>query len=371
MGIESHDILAPTMTFDQFKECVRSNSALFRKRDGRYYTLLSLVEAEHLRSILHLRSDRSSLLSSESSKNIGDSVTSVKLWSLCDFDVSLVGSFSRGPAPDAAHALSSKFQHSVMTNCYRFMNSDTSYSDACIVVLLRVLQSSPLEDRRQWWVDIRACRRRNQQPWDGATPISSIFSTLDEFSFLEYKAVVERIRLGFVERGMFIFDAFRAINSSNTGLVSCSELYGALDWLGIQFEPEQVHDLVRKIAVGTEGLLSYADFKRVFQSPEDEFESRGGDSSSAAIMPKPMAELVELSKESAVAERVGLTADMLNQFKVKVKTITGFSQVWSSQGTQSKDQVSLWEPSIASSMLSSTRVCDLFLSLCVMLIRNA
>lgn len=300
MGIESYDIMSSTMNFDQFKETVRSNSALFRKRDGRYYTILSLVEAEHLRSILHMRSNRSALLPSEASKGLGDSITTVKLWSLCDFEVSLFGSFGgqSSALPGSQMELSNKFQHSVMTNCYRFMNSDTHYNDPSIVVLLRVLQSSTLEDRQQWWVDIRACRRRNQQPIDGSTPISNVFTTLDEFSFLEFKAVVERIRVGFVERGMFIFDAFRAINSSNTGLMSCSELYGALEWLGISFVPEQVYDLVRKIAVGNEGLLSYSDFKRVFQSPEDEFESRGGDASVfAQIVPKEIPELVELSKD--------------------------------------------------------------------------
>lgn len=309
MGIEAYDIMMSTMNFDQFKETVRSNSGLYRRRDGRYYTLLSLVEAEHLRSILHLRYNRSSLLPSESSKTLGDSVTTVNLWSLCDFEVSLFGTFEtpgyKQPANANSHALSGKFQHIVMTNCYRFMNSDTHFSDACLVVLLRVLQSSTLEDRQQWWVDIRACRRRNQQPWDGSTPISNIFTVLDEFAFLEYKAVVERIRLGFVERGMYIFDAFRAINSSNTGLISCSELYGALEWLGITFVPEQVYELVRKIAVGNEGLLSYNDFKRVFQSPEDEFESRGGGGSVfATILPKPITELVELSKEVTIFETI-------------------------------------------------------------------
>ena len=142
MGIESYDVMLSTMNFDQFKETVRTNSALYRRRDGRYYTLLSLVEAEHLRSVLHLRYNRSSLLPSESSKSLGDTVTTVNLWSLCDFEVSLFGSFGqpgyKKASTASSHELSGKFQHSVMTNCYRFMNSDTHYSDAAIVVLLLV-----------------------------------------------------------------------------------------------------------------------------------------------------------------------------------------------------------------------------------------
>ena len=39
-------------------------------------------------------------------------------------------------------------------------------------------------------------------------------------------------RYALFERGLLVYDAFRAFNSSNSGLLSCSELYGALDFLG-------------------------------------------------------------------------------------------------------------------------------------------
>ena len=40
---------------------------------------------------------------------------------------------------------------------------------------------------------------------------------------------------------MFVLDAFRAFDSDRDGLLSCSELYGGLDWLGLtDLVPEQV-----------------------------------------------------------------------------------------------------------------------------------
>ena len=65
---------------------------------------------------------------------------------------------------------------------------------------------------------------------------------------MEFRAVVERVQYAFREKGMLVFDAFRAMNSSNSGLMTCSELYGGLEFLGIQFSPEQVYELVRKVA---------------------------------------------------------------------------------------------------------------------------
>ena len=60
-------------------------------------------------------------------------------------------------------------------------------------------------------------------------------------------------------------------------------------------------------------------------------------------------------------EKVELTGDILNNFKVKAKNIAAFNLVWSSQGTQSKDQVSLWEPKEQSSMLTNNRVWLLYM----------
>ena len=96
---------------------------------------------------------------------------------------------------------------------------------------------------------------------------------------------------------MFVFDAFRAFNSSHSGLLSCSEFYGGLEWLNIRLTPDQIYDLVRKIAVDNEGLISYLDFKRVFQGADDEFESRGEDADSfGVVQPKKIPELVDLGK---------------------------------------------------------------------------
>ena len=56
---------------------------------------------------------------------------------------------------------------------------------------------------------------------------------------------------------MGLYDAFRAINSSNSGFINCSELYGALEFLGLQFEPSQVYELMKKISTANEGKLKY------------------------------------------------------------------------------------------------------------------
>ena len=64
-----------------------------------------------------------------------------------------------------------------------------------------------------WFNDIRLCRRRTQRQWE-RTPLARLFTTHDQFQFLESQAIRFRIRTLIKTRGLFILDAFRAFNVS-------------------------------------------------------------------------------------------------------------------------------------------------------------
>jgi hypothetical protein len=296
-------------TFGVFKEMVTDIAVQFRKQDGRFYALLSLDEAEHFRGLLH--ATRGSPLV------VGEKAvtpTSAALWMLVDYEMVLLESSTNFCGAKGSH-------HGAMVNSYRFLNSDTYFTNPSLTILLRILEQDPCEMREKWWNVVRACRRRRQVVLDGSVPISTVFTTKDEYEYMEYKAIVKRVQHGLQEKGMLIFDAFRAFNSSHSGFLSCSELYGGMEYLGITFTPPQIYDLVRKVAVQAEvgrfdiviscglmrllivfllqGLISYEDFKRVFQSPEDDMESRTvgvGESNFESVPPKNIPELVDIQK---------------------------------------------------------------------------
>lgn len=292
------------INFEDFKLIAENQSALFKRQDGRFYVLLCLDEAEHMRSVLHqmkgkcltsgqplLNFDIVNAISNTGGPLPTAGQTMATMWCLNDSDAVVLGTSCR----QLTTGLES--QHKAMVNSYRFMNSAMYFDDSALMALFRVLFNNTCEEREAWWSDIRACRRRMQIPWDQSIPVGRIFTITDEYMFLEYLAVVERIRIAIQEKGMYVFDAFRAFNSSNSGLLNCSELYGALEWLGIKFTPNQVYDLVRRIAVDNEGLISYSDFKRVFHNGDDEIESRGVSATSfGQVPPKPIPELCDAKK---------------------------------------------------------------------------
>jgi hypothetical protein len=251
--------------------------------------------------------------------------------------------------------------HLAVINIYRFTNSETYFSDKALLALFRVLQRNTVEQRSDWWCDIRGCRRRYQIPVKSkAMPIGSLFSFTDEYEFIRHRATIERIRVALHEKGMLVFDAFRAFNSSHTGLLTNSELFGGLDWLQIPFQPNQVYEFVKRVAFDNNGLISYNDFKRVLHEEHDDAIESSGNTNSTSfgiIPPKMIPEMsdVDVDKNSNKEAAVILTPEIIHNFKVKTKQVNSFSLVWSSQGTQSQTQISLWAPSTESGMLQSNR----------------
>jgi len=196
------------------------------------------------------------------------------------------------------------------------------------------------------------------------TPVSTLFTTPDEVNFLEFKAVVHRIRLHMRAQGLFVFDAFRAFNSSRTGLMTCSELFGGLTWLGlgVAFTPDHVHELMRKLATEHEGLLTFNDFKRAFHEPGDDDDAMalryGGEFDALDdIPPVPIPELTtqQESQDRSTSNDVVVDESVLETFKVKVKPVSGFTKVWDSQGTRSERQASLWSPDAKGSRLRKNK----------------
>jgi hypothetical protein len=56
-----------------------------------------------------------------------------------------------------------------------------------------------------------------------------------------------------------------SVNQSIGHLLNVTKLYEGLDYLGIPFSAEDVFDLVQKLSIINEGLVSYQDFHRVFK----------------------------------------------------------------------------------------------------------
>jgi Ca2+-binding EF-hand superfamily protein len=261
----------------------------FNKADkGRYFAAVSLEEAECLRGILHAFQDKPFVSGSRSSMALHYGEHSME----ASFG------FSRGP----------ELQRRTAVQSFRFIDSQLHYSRAEVSVLCRALQPNPVAERITFFNEVRSCRRRAQQPWEKLS-IAPILKTSDQFQLLELHAILSAIRLRIVSKGMKSFDAFRAFDYDRDGMLSCSELFGGLLWLGMCVVEADIYAIMKHIDSKGDGRIRFADFQATLstsgdgdEAQEDEIDvtadQSSGDVSNAefrriAIKPKMMKELYD------------------------------------------------------------------------------
>ena len=182
---------------------------------------------------------------------------------------------------------------------------------------------------------------------------------------------------------MNVLDAFRAFDYANNGQLSCSELYGGLDWLGLRVTPGQIYDIVRNIDKENTGMVNFTEFRDAFHDDSegalaldtsstgaggidsggggggggegDDGESKeGGMVTPDMIQPKFMRELNEEANVdkggkgggSSDAPLEALPFAELKRFKFKIQKQSAFKSVWTSRGTMSRLKVSVWSPDV-------------------------
>lgn len=106
-------------------------------------------------------------------------------------------------------------------------------------MLRRALQTNSNEDRRNFFEDISACRRRPRRPLL-EQPVARLFSSMDELKHLRQRALASRIKNTMWGKGLRVADAFQLFDFDGDGVLSPSELYGGLDGLGIKLLPAEV-----------------------------------------------------------------------------------------------------------------------------------
>ena len=223
----------------------------------RYTVVLSLVEAESLRGVLHRRGSTTSVAdssapvpppppppSAQASSSLHPFLPLLEQAPGCS-----VALLAHGDLLDASlgHPKTRPAQQRTNTTTLRFLDGDVDFGDSDTLALLRGLQANHPASRLKWFVDVRECRRRVRvRDVIKHTSLGAGALTLaDESIVLEYRAIVERVITLLRLRGMFVLDAFRAFDSDHSGYLTCSELYGGLDWLGIpDLTEEQVHGVI-------------------------------------------------------------------------------------------------------------------------------
>lgn len=376
--------------FDMLKRIVLTRP-LEKFQAGRYYVMVSLLEAETLRGILHARAD---VFDHEiRHRDFVDNANTAIALRLADFNIredkttNMSTNAAQQLAAGGARLLSAleetgkfvpakRFQDLTAAQTLRFIDSEMYYQERELNSIIQALRLNTCEERKVWFKQVRSCRRRNQTLSLDATPVARVFTEPDQYKYLAHRATVARVRGGFQAKRMFLLDAFRAFDTDRDGRVGCSELFAGLEWLGMKLSAMQVQDFMREVSPQT-GYLSYEDFKNVFmdKSLRDADPLLGGGGgpqkggaadpfgddeddeddkviySEVLIAPKKIEELSEIGKEGqsekAKQQEEAKTVKVLQNVTFRVVPHGYFSNIWNTRTFKgAANKTGLWKPEL-------------------------
>ena len=227
-------------------------SVLQPQTQGRYFMTISLLEAESLRAVMHARQGLPFLQGG----GTGGGAAGAELAgtsSRCTVALHLLrrsGEEAVQLEASLGHRLSTDGEALTAHQCLRYIDSELEFTNAELTLLLRGVQDNETAARASFFAAVRASRRRAQMSNGNGLqvtgrPIARMFAMAHEYHILHSFAVMSRIRLLLQQRGLYTLDAFRAFNAAQNGLMSCSELYGGLRWLGMDVGPPEIYEMAR------------------------------------------------------------------------------------------------------------------------------
>jgi hypothetical protein len=334
-------------------------SVLQPQAQGRYFVAISLAEAESLRAVMHSRQGLPFSLGDESRCTLAMHL----LRRSGEEAVQLEGSHG--------HRLSTDREARTAHQCLRYIDSELDFTNPELTLLLRGVQDNETKARESFFVAVRASRRRAQAGSGGlqlsTRPVGRMFAMEHEYHILHSFAVMSRIRLLLQQRGLYTLDAFRAFNAAQNGLMSCSELYGGLRWLGMDVGPPDIYEMMRHMDGDGDGFVSFDEFRLAVGSEADtEMWAHDGDEpphlvgiSLADLHPIPIKELFDEEDGVESKQQLQVPQHMLNAIKLKLQKLERLDEQWRSTGIASKSKVSVWDGRLSTKRLARnrTRVC--------------
>mmetsp|Transcript_12816 Transcript_12816/g.15019 ORF Transcript_12816/g.15019 Transcript_12816/m.15019 type:complete len:373 (+) Transcript_12816:122-1240(+) len=186
--------------------------------------------------------------------------------------------------------------------------------------------------------EVRSSRRRKEID-PATTSLAKIFVTSDEHHVLQYRIAKGRVTALLKSRGLYARDAFAAFDNDRDGMLSSVELQRGLEWLGMKLDNTLVRDIMAEVDKDRDGFINLEEFKNAvgWDEEADDTDFVSADKFTAGpLPPMPTAEGNKVT--------IRIPAPVLASIKIKIKKVSRFHLVWTSKGSMSRQQVSVWEP---------------------------
>lgn len=119
----------------------------------------------------------------------------------------------------------------------------------------------------------------------------------------------------------------------------------------MKLAPQDIYAIVKHIDTFKDGRVRYLDWEAALKDPSMDDEDENNvqattEFGALEILPKQIDELY-VSQADIVSRKEEIHDSALKEIKVKVKDVSSWRQVWSSEGTGARSQVAVWAPNIS------------------------
>lgn len=142
------------------------------------------------------------------------------------------------------------------------------YAPSALNVMIRSIHGS-VYDRERFFHATVGCRRRMERKWQ-ETPLARVFMVPHEWLALKQAAQAIFFREALKAKNLTLWEAFTAFDYNNSGMLSPSEFYGALVWLGVpDLTPDDVADFIEAADKNRDGIVDYREYMDMLSDPTD------------------------------------------------------------------------------------------------------
>ncbi|KAH8582661.1 very large low complexity [Cryptosporidium sp. chipmunk genotype I] len=125
---------------------------------------------------------------------------------------------------------------------YKFVNSESNFTKQEISTAVRTLQNTHCKLRKDFYLNIKKCRRRNKKENETNSLENNhllliIFTTPNESAILQCRGLASRLSSKLDKFNMTILDLFKLLDKNQTGAISSVHLYASLESLQIAPNP--------------------------------------------------------------------------------------------------------------------------------------
>ncbi|KAK9171353.1 EF-hand calcium-binding domain-containing protein [Cryptosporidium meleagridis] len=248
-----------------FEELYQVMNSVLNTSSNKCYIGVTLEEAQSIRWMIHRicsDTDDGEILRKTLNQKINNQFFSVKIYHLSntlllldEINSHIISSFSK-PYSQFDNVPKDSLEKASQDNkiekinllelqaqsIYKFVNSESNFTRQEISTVIRILQNNHCKLRKDFYMDIKKCRRRNKKEnetnlLDNNNVLSIIFTTPNESAILQCRGLASRLSSKLNKFNMTILDLFKLLDKNQTGSISSIHLYASLESLQIAPNP--------------------------------------------------------------------------------------------------------------------------------------